>query len=91
MKKEGHQKGEQTRRTVCQIIQFPKGTNLSNVDSLSNTRGEGKKKKKGGREKMRASGLATACTANLFPAGAGNEEIGSHQNMQCLSSQAHLS
>lgn len=42
-------------------------------------------------EKMRTSGPAAACAAALFPAGAGNEEIGSHQNMQALSSQAHLS
>ncbi|KAI9523231.1 hypothetical protein NQZ68_029236 [Dissostichus eleginoides] len=30
-------------------------------------------------------------SAALFPANAGNEEIGSHQNMQALSSRAHLS
>lgn len=33
------------------------------------------------------SGLAAA----VFPATAGNEEIGSHQNMQALSSSTHLS
>lgn len=42
-------------------------------------------------KKRRTSGRATACAAPLFPASAGNEEIGSHQNMQALSSRAHLS
>lgn len=43
------------------------------------------------RTKKGASGLAKTCAVPRFPANAGNEEIGSHQNMQALSSRAHLS
>lgn len=53
-------------------------------------REKGKRKSGRGRgsEERRAPGLAAARAAPPFPANAGNEEIGSHQNIQALS---HLS
>lgn len=59
------------------------------TDRAREEENEGERKES---EKKRMSGLATACTtAPPFPASAGNEEIGSHQNMQARSSRAHLS
>lgn len=77
------------------IIPFPIGMNLSKCYPPSdrlNKRGRERERERVGERKSEKQKVwpVTVCAVPLLPANAGNEEIGSHQNMRAISSRAHL-